>query len=255
MSLSRFHVAELAPGRVMLSADESHHARVTLRLRAGDAIRLFDGYGQVGDGIIADDDGGAARRPRHTPVAVTVSNVATVPPPTPPLTLCVAGCKGPRLSWLVEKCTELGVARLCFTEFARSVVHVSAGHADKLRRIALEACKQCGRAWRPEITCGLRLTDVIAAPTSRLVVAHVDETRDPTAAYDSTPSLGRWLAQTPPAATAIVIGPEGGLTADEVSLLRNVGAALVSLGPHTLRVETAALAAAATWATCAATAL
>jgi hypothetical protein len=73
------------------------------------------------------------------------------------LTLLVAACKGPRLDFLVEKCTELGVTRLVLTEFTRGVVHIGRRHAEKLRRTAIAAGKQCGRSWLPEIEAEMDL--------------------------------------------------------------------------------------------------
>lgn len=175
-----------------------------------------------------------------------VHRVNTLKPPPRSLTLIVAGCKGPRLRWMVEKCTELGVSELCLAEFERSVVRVSEGHAQKLRTTAIEACKQCGRAWLPEIRCGVTPGSVIrATPFDRLAIAHADA---------AAPSGADWFAASEPnVRVAAVVGPEGGLTDDELERLVGLGGQIVRLAAHTLRVETAAVAMTALWAACQAT--
>ncbi len=135
----------------MLDAAQSRHARSSLRLRDGDAVSLFDGRGRTAEATIAV---ASAREAGGQAVCAQVHRVNALTPALRSLTLIVAGCKGPRLRWMVEKCTELGVSELCLAEFERSVVRVSEGHAQKLRTTAIEACKQCGRASLPEIRCG-----------------------------------------------------------------------------------------------------
>ena len=237
MSTPRFHIDELRPGRLALDEEESRHALLSLRLRPGDAVALFDGRGHVADGTLADEAGGRRRRQ----ATVVVDDVRTALPPARPLTVWVAGCKGPRLAWLVEKCTELGVTRLAFTTFTRSVVHVEAELGPKLRRTALEAAKQSGAVWLPELTGGATLAQRLAAPRDGAIVV--------THPAPGAPPLGAWLASMgAPAPLTAVIGPEGGLTDEELSALRAGGAVVVGLGSQILRVETAALAVAATWA-------
>jgi 16S rRNA (uracil1498-N3)-methyltransferase len=242
----------LGPGVVTIDESESRHALHSLRLRPGAKLTLFDGCGHVAYGTLQpagqSASGTAARRSRGAAAGkraatamIAVERCTAVPPPGRTLTLLVAACKGPRLSWLVEKCTELGVTRLIFAEFERSVVHLAEGHDEKLQRIAIEACKQSGRAWLPQIDSGLGLEDAVGAVHSPLLVAHPDT--------EALPLL-EWLRANPepPDAVAGVIGPEGGLSPDEVEYLRSVGATFVRLGANILRVETAAIAAAGCWA-------
>lgn len=171
-----------------------------------------------------------------------VNEVRQAPAPTRSVSLVVAACKGPRLDWLVEKITELGVSRLILTDFDHSVVRVGPQHLDRLNRVALETCKQCRRAWRPRLELAPSPLDAAAARRdAALLVAH---------RQDEAPPLGVWLAQHGQAATdcVAVVGPEGGLSLHELDALRHAGGKFVRLGEHVLRVETAALAVAATWA-------
>jgi 16S rRNA (uracil1498-N3)-methyltransferase len=236
-----FYCAELHVGEVVLSDAETRHVRGSRRLRAGDTLTLFDGAGQVAQGALVSDAAPSARRKRGATCA-RIEAVQVVPPPGRTLTLVVPGCKGARLDWLAEKCTELGVTRLVLSDFERSVVRVGPQHLDKLRRIAIEACKQCRRAWLPEIAAAGSLTAAHpACDPGALLVAHLDEAARPLgAALAGSALLGAHVVG--------VIGPEGGLTSTEMDYLRSRGGTLVWLGAHVLRVETAALALAACWA-------
>lgn len=240
-----FHVADLRPGELTLDPGQARHAVQSLRLKAGDPLTLFDGEGRVAAGALRPPDEGTRSCGRRRPavVRVQVGEVRQVPAPTRSLSLVVAACKGPRLDWLVEKSTELGVARLILADFEHSVVHVGPQHLDRLNRVALEACKQCRRAWRPRLELTPAPLDAAAARgDAALLVAH---------RQDEAPALGVWLARHGRAATdcVAVVGPEGGLSRHELDALRHAGGQLVRLGAHVLRVETAALAVAAAWAT------
>lgn len=247
MDPPRFYCSPLSPGLVTLSEEESRHALQSLRLRPGAEVILFDGEGHSARGALQFDDTrghmGPSRRTRKRalPASVAIDAVQTHQPPAAKLTLIVAGCKGPRLDWLVEKCTEMDVWRIVLAEFERSVVRVGAGHVDKLRRTALEACKQCGRVWMPRIEAGSPLLDALPeVDRAPLLVAH----RHPDA---------EWLAQRllqdrgHCRELAVVVGPEGGLSERELSSLESRGARPVLLAEHVLRVETAAAAVAAIW--------
>lgn len=232
-----FYCPNLVGDRVELDEAEARHALQSLRLHAGDAVVLCDGRGTLADGTLAVSPTTKASKRRPRSVAVAITQTRTQPKPDRSLTLIVAGCKGPRLEWLVEKCTELGVTRLLLTSFDRSVVRTEARHATRLQRTMIEACKQCGRAWLPELRAALTLDEALAA------VGHANVWRaDPTAQAEP---LGTCVAS---ASSAIVIGPEGGFSNDEVTRMNASGIRAIGLGPHVLRVETAAVAAAAAWA-------
>lgn len=257
-------------GRVALDAAESRHARQVLRLRSGEAVELFDGAGTLGVGWVTDEVEPAtpSRRSgaqRGAAVVVDVVEVTRAAPPAATLTLVVAGCKGARLDWLIEKCTELDVTRIVLAEFARSVVHVGAGHVEKLSRAAIEACKQCRRVWRPTIAAGQALDAVVSglatggragAAAARLLVAdprhdaeRLGDVLHGASARDSDSRGTTSGADTGGAVDEVVcvIGPEGGLTTAERERLRAGGARFVTLGPNVLRVETAAVCVAACW--------
>ncbi len=230
-----FYCPGLRPGAVELDAAETRHALRSRRVRPGERVALFDGCGRVGWGATQSSAAGGRRA---AALVVQVERVDRRPRAGRELTLVVAACKGPRLDMLVEKCTELGVARLVFAEFAHSVVRLRAEQAEGLRRTAIEACKQCRRAWLPEIELGPGVVEAAARATGPLFVAE--------AAAHAT-ALGAALAKARGSAT-VVVGPEGGLTPQELGRIVEAGGRPAHLGNHILRVETAAIAVAALWA-------
>ncbi|MFH1748506.1 MAG: RsmE family RNA methyltransferase [Planctomycetota bacterium] len=242
MSSSYFYCARLEPGRITLPADEARHATRSRRLRPGDELTLFDGRGNVAHARLQPPTTEEnQRRTRRIPseICVQVDKIEHIPQSTRQLSLIVAACKGHRLDYLVEKCTELGVACFYLTEFERSVVHASSQHLEKLRRTVIEACKQCGRAWLPQINAGMELPDVLPkVSAATLLIAQP---------ADDSVTFGTWLRDNAAASDrlAAVIGPEGGLTPVEVDILRKAGGQPVTLAAHILRVETAAVCVAA----------
>jgi len=240
MNVPRFYCSQLAPGRVVLDTGESRHALCSLRLRPGAQVAVFDGRGRLAHGVLSAAE--PCGRTSARQAVVTVEHVLCEPPPNRTLALIVPGCKGPRLSWMVEKLTELGTTRICLTNFARSVVRVGPTHARKLRRTAIEAAKQSRRVWLPDITCAAALPEALdQAGRGSLLIAHPEESGGTLPGRLHTPELADEHV-------VAVIGPEGGLTPDEVSRLRDGGGRPVRLAPTILRVETAAISLAANWA-------
>ena len=141
---------------------------------------------------------------------------------------------------LLEKCTELGLARLVPMVSERSVVDPTdrqENHLVRWRRTVVEAAKQCGRTRLPEITAVLTFDAAVQAAASgsgaRLIASP-----EPDAV-----TLKEFASPLPPGQSITAfIGPEGGFTPEEVSLARRNGCTPVSLGPRILRVETAAMA-------------
>jgi 16S rRNA (uracil1498-N3)-methyltransferase len=171
-----------------------------------------------------------------------VQRVLCETPPTRTLTLVVAGCKGPRLAWMVEKLTELGTSGIVIAEFERSVVHANKTQATRLRRTALEAAKQSRRVWLPEITCGVTLAEAIhEQDVDAVLIAHP---------MNDVPSLAARLHghEVSEQRLAAVVGPEGGLTETELAMLSEANGEFVRLAPNILRIETAAISIAANWA-------
>jgi 16S rRNA (uracil1498-N3)-methyltransferase len=237
MALPRFYHPQLLEGRVLLSPAESTHARQSRRLRTGDPVTLFDGAGRQAYGVVVES-------PAARPLAVQIDRLETIPPDRPRIILATALPKGPRQDVLFEKCTELGVDVILPVLFERSIVKPHEAKAEKWRRTCLEAAKQCGRAWLPTIENPTTVDRMIAERPG------VDATF-----YGDTDGGTRHLTELlvqhhPTQSTLIAIGPEGGFTDVEITAMREAGILPAALGPHVLRIETAAFAAvtlAAAW--------
>ena len=226
MSAPRFFAPPpLAAGPLTLSGAEAKHLAAVLRLGPGDAAEIFDGEGRRAAATVRAVAGKGAK----TTATLDCGPVSESPPPTSPLTLAVAPPKGDRFRWLVEKATELGVARVVPLLCERSTVDPSGGKLDKLRATALAACKQCGRDRLPEIAEPVPFAAFLAdcGPATLWHVA------------------GDRFMTPPPGPHAILIGPEGGFTDGERAAAADAGVRAASLPTPVLRTETAAIAAAA----------
>lgn len=226
----RFFLATPPQGTsALLEGDEARHLTRVLRAKVGDTVALFDGRGQAWEARVA----GIGR----DKVKLDLGDaLPTIPPPAVAVTLAVALPKGDRQKWMVEKLTELGVSRLVPLITTRGVAEATDSARSRLERGVVEACKQCGRDTLMEIGAATSMADLLAAaPTgTRTLLA------DP---HGSPPEAV--LAAEPTAAILVLVGPEGGFTAEEVTTLEAAGCQRVTFGRHILRVETAAIAAAA----------
>ena len=143
--------------------------------------------------------------------------------------------KGDRQRWLIEKLVELGVQHLVPLSTAHTVAQAGDAARDRLRRTVIEAAKQCGRN---------RLMEIHAPQQWHDFVRSADAAAQRWLAHPGTsPTLGdilRESAATSAAGFVTAVGPEGGLTDEEVAQAIASGWTAVSLGPCILRVETAA---------------
>jgi 16S rRNA (uracil1498-N3)-methyltransferase len=164
-----------------------------------------------------------------------VDQLTREPEAIPDVGLAFAPVKRAQTDWLVEKATELGAARLLPVRTRRTVAE-RVRH-ERLEAIAIEAAEQCGRTRLPEIAEPMRLNQLLQRRDASRRLYFADEAGGEHAAkaFTSGPAL-------------ILIGPEGGFTDDERTLIRAAANAVpISLGPRILRAETAALAALAAW--------
>lgn len=209
--------------RIVLDALEVHHLRVR-RAGAGEAIRLLDGAGGIADGTLTLG---------KKEVVVTVGGVHREAAPVP-LVLAIGAGERDRFAWVVEKAAELGVTEIVplETERTRGVAsRIREAQVERFRRRTMEAIKQCGATWAPQVREPVPLERFAAEARGGI----------------------RWLAAleggVPPAGiggepVTIAIGPEGGFTGEERWSLESAGFVPVRFGDHVLRFETAALAAA-----------
>ncbi len=224
----------LMAGICELPETEAHHVRSVLRLSAGATVELFDGAGRSGTACLTVVD---KRR-----VCAEVADVVEQPASRQTLILACAVPKGDRFDWLIEKATELGVHTLVPLRTERSSVDPRETKLERLRQLVVAACKQSRR------NDLLRIAPVCDWPT---FLQSLPTQQPLLVANPGGLPLQQWLiAHGPPAAHAPVtlhaaIGPEGGWTDAELRAADAAGAVRVSLGPHILRIETAAVAVAA----------
>jgi len=216
--------------RIEAPRDEAQHIVRVLRLKIGDTLAAFDGTGVECACRIAEQSG---RR-----VLLDVMERRAVSRELPVrVTLAIAASKNKAMDLIVQKCTELGLARLIPFHSGRSVARVDDGDkAEKWRRVAVEAAKQCGRNVLPQIDPPLALEGMIAGAREHDVALVA-------APGPQAIPLKQALHARPQARGIIcIIGPEGGFPPDELDGVTAAGITAVSLGPSILRVETAAIA-------------
>jgi 16S rRNA (uracil1498-N3)-methyltransferase len=231
MRLTRVYVdAALEPGtRVTLAGSAASHVTRVLRLRAGDALTLFNGRG--------GEYAGSIDRSHAGEVTVAVGEQRALERESPlALTLAQGVSRGNRMDLVVQKATELGVSCIAPLLTERSVVRLDPQQAARKvahwRGIAIAACEQSGRNRVPQVATPLALQEFVSGANAgaRLLLS-------PGAA------LRLDDIQPPVTEVAVLIGPEGGLSESEEELARAAGFMPVRLGPRVLRTETAAIAA------------
>ncbi|HZT58640.1 MAG TPA: 16S rRNA (uracil(1498)-N(3))-methyltransferase [Pyrinomonadaceae bacterium] len=233
--------------RVVLSAEESRHLRDVLRLRAGEEAHVFDGEGREFACSVVEASGRGA----------TLEVTGRVEPQRPEspleLTLGVALLKGEKFDLVVQKATELGVARVVPVAAARADVRLrderdAARRVERWRRLALEAAKQSGRARVPAVAapCALEAFVKGESGASAKGEARGGELRVffSERGGDKLDSLSNETESSLSALVALV-GPEGGWDDEEIELARRQGWTIITLGGRTLRAETAAITACA----------
>jgi 16S rRNA (uracil1498-N3)-methyltransferase len=238
--LTRVYVdAALTPGSVVeLPPETASHVAKVLRVRSGDALILFNGDGREFNGTIEAVRGSRVSasvgdgRPVDRESSLAVTLVQCVP-------------RGDRMDFIVQKATELGVARLVPVLSQRSVVRLdkaqAASKAIHWRAVAVSACEQCGRNRLPIIEAAQPLLNYLGESARGAGPRLVFEPESATA--HSSPQDRGGAAPAASADAEVAIGPEGGFAADELEAFRVAGFSRVGLGPRILRTETAAIAA------------
>lgn len=241
MTMQRVYLPpdHIVPPRVILPEDVVHYLRHVLRLKAGERFIVFDGGGA--EYLVALRSNGEAFS------GEVVERLPDRPGPRLRLTLYQGLPKGKKLPLIIQKVTELGVARLVPVQTARATVRLEAREADAKRwrwqKIADEAAEQSQSARplqvAPVMTWAEALADWQQTEQPGLLA---DAPSDEALAGQPGPGLREaWTELGEPARLSVFIGPEGGLTPEEESSGRAADLRPVSLGPRILRTETAAI--------------
>jgi 16S rRNA (uracil1498-N3)-methyltransferase len=212
---------------VELDAGQANYLGNVLRLKEGGELLLFDGSSGEWLARIAN----SAKKRMTLVVERKTRETETVPD----VQLAFAPVKRAQTDWLIEKATELGVARLIPVLTQRT--NSERVRTERLRAIAIEAAEQCGRTVLPDIEEPIALGQLLERRDSERKLYFADET-------GGEPVIDTFQ----PGPALILIGPEGGFTPDERELVRGASNSIaISLGPRILRAETAALAALASY--------
>ncbi len=227
----RSHIdGPLSPGQTLeLPEAARNHLTRVLRLGDGDPVTLFNGDGHdypaqlIGSG-------------KRIAAQVLAREAAAAPEAGVAITLVQALARGEKMDWIIQKATEIGVARIVPISSQRSEVRLDGERAEKRvehwRKVAISACEQCGRARIPEITAPQPLP--LAAETVQATVRCMLDPEASTRLRNLPSNL---------TSAALLIGPEGGLDEHELRLLSGLGWQGLRLGQRVLRTETAGLVA------------
>lgn len=224
---------------ILLPAAETHHLINVNRARPGAPVVAFDGRGTEWTCRLDRVEG-------KKNAALRIDSVATRPPPPCSLILGQGLPKGGVMDDIVRQATELGAALIAPLATARTEVHLDADRADKKlekwRVAAVEAAKQCGNPFLPEITPPSPLAAFLAAPAVREAELKLVASLHPGARPLRTVLADFRAAHggRAPRCAAWLVGPEGDLTADEVAAALAAGWTPATLGPLVLRCDTAA---------------
>ncbi len=221
-------------GRARLEGEEARHCARVMRARPGDRITVFDGEGRRAEAEVT------AVSARAVELDLGESRLST--PRGPSIGIVVAVLKGKAMDWLVQKAVELGADSIETVVTARAVVRPGEGKEEKWQRVALEACKQCGRDRVPHIPPPRPLEDWLAEEAvdpGRQDIAGSVLVASLSGAPEPLPRVLDELGER--RRMRILIGPEGDFTAGEDRLCRESGCRPVSLGDEVLRAETAGI--------------
>jgi 16S rRNA (uracil1498-N3)-methyltransferase len=224
-------------GTLTLAGPEAHHARDVLRMRVGEKVVLFNGRGHEITAEIVDlgvDE-----------IGLRKLHEAETPPLQCRIVLGQAIPKGKNMDLIVQKAVEIGAAEIAPIISDRTIVQVDSKSAaqkqSKWKQIAVEAAKQSGQNWLPQMHAPRKLSELFSVPDGSFDLQLIGSLQ-PGAQH-----LKKVLAdystehQHRPRSVLMLVGPEGDFTPAELELARRHGCQPITLGPIILRVETAAI--------------
>jgi 16S rRNA (uracil1498-N3)-methyltransferase len=218
-----------ARSELTISGDAATHVQRVLRLRVDDELTVFDGTGGEHAARVMGFERGSVR------IALGAARAVEAESPLA-ITLWQAPCRGDRMDYVIEKATELGVARIVPWMASRAVVRLEGERAEQRRAhwqaVARSACEQSGRNRVPPVESPQELPDLLAhCPRGALRLALRPDARARLGALGVRPSE-----------IVVAVGPEGGITREESQMLEQARFLALSLGPRVLRADTAAAA-------------
>ena len=236
--MHRFYIPAQSwnPDALKLDADEAHHALDVLRLKQGDRAVVFNGRGAEATVEIAATHKNSVDLRR-------VLDAKSAPLPCK-ITLAQAVPKGKNMDLIVQKATELGAAAIAPLLSERTVVQVEEEDASKKREkwqaVAIEAAKQCGQNWLPEIHAPQTPKQFFQA-NPRFDLMLIASLQPGSLHFKKVLEEYAATGKGKPASVLILVGPEGDFTPAEIALAKSSGCRPITLGPIVLRTETAAI--------------
>jgi 16S rRNA (uracil1498-N3)-methyltransferase len=236
-TMHRFYVPNTSAtaAEITLSGDEAHHAVQVLRVRRGDTVSVLDGNGNE---FVCE-----VQEPSKKAVHLKVIEVQHSLPPISSVMLIQGIPKGKIIESIIQKATELGVARVVPLLSERVVTHLDDDSVEdkreKWQRVAIEACKQCGQRWLPKVDAPIATSKLLERGQTFefAVVGSLEKDARHLKDY-----FNAFVAEhkRAPKSVAIWIGPEGDLSPEELSAIKQSGAHPITFGALVLRSETAA---------------
>jgi 16S rRNA (uracil1498-N3)-methyltransferase len=218
--------SQIANGFVELRDQEARHASKVMRAKEGDKLVVVDGKGGRYRGPI--------RKITKKIVQIEIEDEQKIPASDPAIILGMGVIKKrDRLEFAVEKAVELGASRICLFRSEHTIKENV--RMDRLESKALSAMKQSRRAWLPAVLLFSSFKTMLSSFPDAKYLAALEKV-DPDDRKIVTPRTGAGEK------LILLVGPEGGFSSDEIAILREKDARLVSLGPNRLRTETAAVA-------------
>jgi 16S rRNA (uracil1498-N3)-methyltransferase len=236
--MHRFYIApeDWQSDALLLTDSEAHHCRNVLRLEPGDKVVLFDGRGRE---LTAEITASEAEQ-----VQLRKLHEAQTPPLRCRITLGQAIPKGKNMDLIVQKAVEIGAAEIAPILSDRTVVRLDEESASskqaKWQTVAVEAAKQCGQNWLPEVKAPQSLARFFQEHR-RFDLQLIGSLQSD--AVHLKKILAEYSAEhgERPVSVLMLVGPEGDFTPAELSLARSQGCRPITLGPIVLRVETASI--------------
>src|ERR1700694_1676160 len=236
--MHRFYVSpeNWNPGALVLSGSEAHHARDVLRMKRGERAVVFNGRGREVTAEIVDLG-------RHE-IRLRKLHETETPPLRCRIALAQAIPKGKNMELIVQKAVEIGASEIFSLISERTIVDLDAKEAEqkqaKCQQIAIEAAKQCGQNWLPQVHPPRKLKDFFAQQSAfdlRLIGSLQPDAVHLKKILADYADQHRHL----PTNALMLVGPEGDFTPAELALAKSHGCLPITLGPIILRVETAAI--------------
>lgn len=211
--------------RVGLPAQEARHAAAALRIASGEVLLIADGQGHRAQGQAVVDG---------NQVSVDVTKVEVLPRPNPSITVVQALAKGEHGELAIDLMTQVGVDRIIPWSASRSIAQWRGERAEKSlakwQLAAKAATKQSRQAWTPEISGVMSTKEVLALLPQFSVTYVLHETATNPLASARLPGTGE---------ICLIVGPEGGISDEEISAFEHAGAQVASLGDSVLRASLA----------------